>query len=312
MDEHRAAAPSHPRAGVVVDFDDEIVQVVLPPEPVAWFSGRAAEGPVVAPVSGILAPGDIAGNASCGQQCPRPRVTVCPPPQPDQRNVRGRAPSLQTCYPDAAASSTTLMARGPATMTPCVLHRLRPHANEVSPRRRENAHSFANSYMFQGEPIALLPPNAFRATPFRGDAGPGARNDEYPQILIVDDDLNCATRWSSSQAHEEFESIAVDNGTGAAARAGLTWSWMSGFLTSWPGGAHPAQERLAPIIMLTDTTPIPTPSRARIRANDYVGCRFDLRTARAHPRSCASTRRARRRVHHRAVYVPAEPKILPT
>src|SRR4051794_19091908 len=30
--EHRTAAPGDPRPGVVIDFDDEIVEMVLPPE----------------------------------------------------------------------------------------------------------------------------------------------------------------------------------------------------------------------------------------------------------------------------------------
>ena len=78
MQEHRAAAAGHPRAGIVVDLDDEIVEMVVPPQPVAWFSGRAAEGAVIAPVGGIFAPGNVTGNASDGQQCPRPRMPVRP------------------------------------------------------------------------------------------------------------------------------------------------------------------------------------------------------------------------------------------
>ena len=84
MQKHRAAAAGHPRAGIVVDLDDEIVEMVIPPQPVAWFSGRAAEGAVIAPVGGIFAPGNVTGNASDGQQCPWPRMPVRPPPQADE------------------------------------------------------------------------------------------------------------------------------------------------------------------------------------------------------------------------------------
>jgi len=84
MQEHRAAAAGHPRTGIVVDLDDEIVEMVVPPQPVAWFSGRAAEGAVIAPVGGIFAPGNVTGNASDGQQCPWPRMPVRPPPQADE------------------------------------------------------------------------------------------------------------------------------------------------------------------------------------------------------------------------------------
>src|SRR3981081_2170581 len=120
MYEHRAAAAGHPRAGVVVDLDDEIVEVVLPPKPVAWFSGRAAKGAVITSVSGILAPGDIAGNASQGQQGTRPRGAPPAHQSGGSRNrPRGVAPSPSNLLARTPARpSTTGMARGPATRTP--------------------------------------------------------------------------------------------------------------------------------------------------------------------------------------------------
>src|SRR4029079_8519146 len=42
MDKARAAPTSHPRPGVVVDLDNDVVQPVLAPKPVAWFNGRPA------------------------------------------------------------------------------------------------------------------------------------------------------------------------------------------------------------------------------------------------------------------------------
>ena len=42
MDEHRAAAAGDARPGVVVDLDDEIVELVGAPQPVAGLAGRAA------------------------------------------------------------------------------------------------------------------------------------------------------------------------------------------------------------------------------------------------------------------------------
>lgn len=57
MDEHGTAAAGHARPGVVVDFDDHVVEAVATLEPVAWFIGRAPEVPVIAAVGGILAPG---------------------------------------------------------------------------------------------------------------------------------------------------------------------------------------------------------------------------------------------------------------
>src|SRR5262245_60412369 len=84
MHEDRATASGHPRTGIVVDLDDEVVEVVAAPQPVAWFIGRAPERPIIAAVRGIFAPGNIAGNALRRQQSFGPRRPVRPPPQPPE------------------------------------------------------------------------------------------------------------------------------------------------------------------------------------------------------------------------------------
>src|SRR5437588_9056182 len=61
MDEHRAAAPGHARPGVVINFDNKIIELIIAPEPVAGASGRDFDMPVVAPISRVLAPG-VAGT----------------------------------------------------------------------------------------------------------------------------------------------------------------------------------------------------------------------------------------------------------
>ena len=82
VDENGAAAAGHARPGVVVDFDDHVVEAVAAAQPVAWFIGRAPEGLVVAPVVRVLAPGIVRADAADRQQGPRPRQAVGAPPQP--------------------------------------------------------------------------------------------------------------------------------------------------------------------------------------------------------------------------------------
>ena len=98
--EHGAAAAGDARAGVVVDLDDEVVEPVVAPQPVAWFIGRAAERPVVAAVARVLAPGVVRRDPADRQQGARPRPAVGPPPQP-QRAETARAGSrrrLRACW----------------------------------------------------------------------------------------------------------------------------------------------------------------------------------------------------------------------
>ena len=81
----------------MVDLDDEIVEVVGPPQAVAAVTGRASKRAVIPPVGGILAPGEVGGDAVGGQQRARVPVAIGPPPQADgpKSPPRGRAVALE-------------------------------------------------------------------------------------------------------------------------------------------------------------------------------------------------------------------------
>src|SRR5262249_35140608 len=79
---HGTTAPSHAGARVVVDFDDEIVEAIGPPQPVAWFIGRPMKRLIVAAILGIFAPSNVRVDAAHRKAGARPGVAVSPPPQP--------------------------------------------------------------------------------------------------------------------------------------------------------------------------------------------------------------------------------------
>jgi hypothetical protein len=64
MDENSAAAAGDPRAGVVIDLDNDVVKTVVAPQPVAWFIGRPAECPIIAAVAGVFAPSIARADAT--------------------------------------------------------------------------------------------------------------------------------------------------------------------------------------------------------------------------------------------------------
>ena len=106
MDENGAAAAGHARPGIVVDFDDYVVEAVAAAEPVAWFIGRAPEAVVIAPVVRVLAPGIVRADAADRQQCPRPRQAIGAPPQPHWQKsaARGAAVAFALIGLDAGAA----------------------------------------------------------------------------------------------------------------------------------------------------------------------------------------------------------------
>ena len=90
MQEYSAAAARNARPSVVVDFDNEIIEAIGTPQPVAWFIGRPVEGPVVPSIGRIFAPGVVGPDPPDRQQGARPRQAVGSPPQPNRMKLAGR------------------------------------------------------------------------------------------------------------------------------------------------------------------------------------------------------------------------------
>jgi len=89
MDENGAAEPGNARPGVVVEFDDEIVEVVAAVEPIAWFIGRPAERTVITAILGGFAPGIVRADPARREQGARAWQAIGPPPQTDGMKTPG-------------------------------------------------------------------------------------------------------------------------------------------------------------------------------------------------------------------------------
>ena len=136
------------------------------------------------------------------------------------------------------------------------------------------------------------------------------------KILIVDDDSELREALVEQLAlHEEFESIAVDNGTKGlqTAKAGqIDLVIMDVGLPDVDGREAVRILRKdgfkAPIIMLTGQYRFRHHPRARIRCQRLCDQAVSLcRAARVHSRAIAPARGERaRRLHHRPLYVSAE------
>src|SRR5947209_13965429 len=93
---NRAAATRDPRPRVVVEFDEEIVEVIVAPQTVARRIGREPDRPVIPAVVRIFAPGVRDADAAQRQTRARAGCTVGAPPEPDEpkRALRSRAVAL--------------------------------------------------------------------------------------------------------------------------------------------------------------------------------------------------------------------------
>jgi len=94
VDEHGAAAPGDARPSVVIDFDNQVIKMIGAAQPVPACSGFETDGSIVATVSGRLAPCITRSDAAQWQQRMRRRMTVGPPPQPNQPEAPARCPAI--------------------------------------------------------------------------------------------------------------------------------------------------------------------------------------------------------------------------
>src|SRR5262249_50319166 len=81
MNEHGAATPGNSGARVVINFDDEIIEMIFALQPIAFALWRELNWTVVMPVGRILAPAVVWANSLRRQRGDRTRMPVGTPPQ---------------------------------------------------------------------------------------------------------------------------------------------------------------------------------------------------------------------------------------
>ena len=94
MDKYGAAPPGDAGTLVMVDFNDEIVEGIFAPQPVAWFNGRPSKRMIVAPVFGIFAPSIGLADSADWEHRSRGRAPVASPPQPQRPERAAGRPAI--------------------------------------------------------------------------------------------------------------------------------------------------------------------------------------------------------------------------
>jgi len=87
MDEHGAAAAGDSGLRVVVNLNKQVIEAVIAPQAVAWFTGRPLKSLVIPPVGRIFAPGIGATDAAQRQWRPRAWQAIGPPPNPHRQKL---------------------------------------------------------------------------------------------------------------------------------------------------------------------------------------------------------------------------------
>jgi DNA-binding response OmpR family regulator len=215
VNENRAAKAGDARAGIVVDLDNEIVEVVLAAEPVAWFIGRALKGVVIAAIGRVLAPGVVRRDPAGRKAGLRAFQAIGAPPQADGMESSNWRTVVAFALrgPDSAASEGDLQ-RFAARNEPALRPQTRPGSNANRAERR-SAHPvpapIPNRRLLLYRAMFYFAPH-WAAKPARlvaGDIMPNTRT-----ILIVDDDTELREALTEQLSlHEEFEAVAVENGS---------------------------------------------------------------------------------------------------
>ena len=93
MHEYGAAMSCDARARVVRDLDHKVVETIAAPQPVAWFTGRAAERAVVPTIGRILTPSQCLIDPPHWQERRWPGCAIGAPPEAfEAKAPAGRCP----------------------------------------------------------------------------------------------------------------------------------------------------------------------------------------------------------------------------
>src|SRR5689334_20161784 len=114
MNEDGAAAAGSPRAGIVIEFNNEIVQCVLSREPVGPAVPGNGNPLIVSAVVRVFAPAVIGLDAPHRQLRVRPGMAVGAPPQPLQAEAAAWGSSVAFAFVglDAAAAERDRQSEG--------------------------------------------------------------------------------------------------------------------------------------------------------------------------------------------------------
>ncbi len=115
MDKDCAAQPGNAWPGVVIDLDDDVIEPVVPPKPVAWFIGRPLKCMIVAPVVGVFAPCVGGPNTANGEPCPGARKPVGTPPQSHRTKLPVRRATIALPLVGADAGAAKRNRQAPRT-----------------------------------------------------------------------------------------------------------------------------------------------------------------------------------------------------
>ena len=223
MDENCAATVGHAGPRVVIELDDEVVKPVVTAEAVAWFIGRPPEGAVIAAVRGVLAPGVVEPDAAHRQQGARVRQAIGSPPQANGAKPARRRPAVAFALGrlDPAAAERHAQRLCLAAGEQPALRAAARSGVDAKVAKRGSSHPVP--WIPNGR--LLLYPQSFYFAP--GGAAKRRRGAEFMpntrKILIVDDDPELRDALAEQLSlHEEFEAVAVENGSKGvqAAKAG--------------------------------------------------------------------------------------------
>ena len=176
-----------PRPRVVVDFDNQIIEMIVPAEPVAGRTRRYRDGAIVAPVVGVLAPGVTCGDLAQGKRRRGPRIAVGAPPQPRAAGTRRAALRRRppVCSPECRRGRGRPETRA-ARRQPAAGARARGGAHAKGPQRRRPRHHAPSRCLSRIESIAagacaFSPECSTSRNIYSGAFRPGGDHDERPQ-----------------------------------------------------------------------------------------------------------------------------------
>jgi hypothetical protein len=84
VNEYSASPSGHPRSGVVVELDNQVIEMISPPKPIARLRAGALNRLIIPAIFRFFDPGVVACDTSHRKQGRWVRQPIGPPPQPHE------------------------------------------------------------------------------------------------------------------------------------------------------------------------------------------------------------------------------------
>jgi DNA-binding response OmpR family regulator len=214
MEENRTATLLYGWPVIPADFDHHIIEVIVAPHGFVACGERQGHGPVVAPVSGGIAPAVLPGCAPQGQVAQRPRSVISTPPDAPERKPPGGCAAIPFTFGARDAAFAQSAAKHEGTRSQPTFPPVAGQGANLDCGNPIPDHVWSQERQLCVTALPLLKNLSIMAASIYEGLPPDFRMSNVRRILLVDDDNELRGLLAEQLAlHDEFGVVQAQTAT---------------------------------------------------------------------------------------------------